>query len=358
MAESPLAAAAADPVISIGGNTNNYGPGTAALQAAQRALGPGVGRYPGNRKALVDAIAARLEVKPENVLLGVGSTYVVCGSVIAFTSPTRPVLQAEPTFEDPHLVAAAVKAPVKSIRLDKDLRHDLDAMAAAAKGAGLVYVCNPNNPTATIVSEKAMTAFVEKVLASSPDTAILIDEAYQDFVVDPSFASAVPLAVKHERVVVTRTFSKVHGMAGLRIGYGIGTPATLKAIDAHRNKLDYHPADMNAVSAAAAIAAINDSANIARQRDLNRKAIEMTVRTFKAAGCRVTDSQANFIFADVQRPTKEFRDACAQLGVRIGRDFPPLTTYARISMGTLEEMQRANEVFRQVLGASRPTAGL
>jgi histidinol-phosphate aminotransferase len=167
----------------------------------------------------------------------------------------------------------------------------------------------------------------------------------------------VPLAIERERVLVTRTFSKIHGMAGLRVGYAIGSPATLKAVDAYRSLLDPRNQSLNVVSVAAAIAAIKDVVNIDRQRALNRKALELTVRTFKAAGCTVSDSQTNFIFADVRRPAKQFRDACAQHGVHIGRDFPPLSTYARVTMGTFEEMQRANETFRQLLGSAPRTAG-
>jgi histidinol-phosphate aminotransferase len=345
-------------VISIGGNTNNYGPGQAALAAVRDLIGPIVGRYPGNRRELAAALALRYGVKTENVLLGVGSTEIVRGAVIAFTSPSRHLVVASPTWEDPGIVAVQNKARVKAVPVDPALKVDLDAMVEAAEGAGLVYLCNPNNPTATVHPAKSIISFVERVLAKSPQTTILIDEAYQDFVIDPSHATAVPLSMQHERVLVTRTMSKAHGMAGLRLGYGIGHPMTLEAVGAYRSLLlreNERNQSINWLSAAAAIASIKDPANIERQRALNRKAIELTVSTFKAAGCHVGDPQANFIFADVHRPAKDFRAACAEQGVMIGRDFPPLVTYARISMGTFDEMQRANEVFRTVLG-SAPTA--
>jgi len=347
--------AADNPVISIGGNTNNYGPGPAALDAIRKLVSPTLGRYPGNKRDLAAAIASYLGVKPENVLLGVGSTEIVRGAVVAFTSPTRPLVVPLPTWEDPGVVARSRKTPVKEVRVDADLKLNLDGMAEAAKGSGFVFLCNPNNPTSTIHPAKAITAFVERVLASSPDTTILIDEAYQDFVVDSSHATAVPLAIQHERVIVTRTLSKAHGMAGLRIGYGIGHPATLKAVDAYRSLLDERNQSMNWLSAAAAIASLKDPAHIDQQRVLNRKAIDLTMATFKAAGCHMGDAQSNFVFVDVHRPAKQFREACAQRGIMIGRDFPPLTTYARISMGTFDEMQRANEVFRSVLAAPPTT---
>ena len=336
-------------LIKIASNENAYGPGPAALEAARGVLGPASGRYPMNVPDLAAAIARHFSVDPKNVLIGTGSTEVISAAVHTFTSPTRALVAAMPTWEDPGRTARSLKAPVRDIAVDGDLRVDIAATAAAAKGAGLVFFCNPNNPTGTVHSKATVTKFVEDVLAASPQTTILLDEAYYDFVVDPSYATGVPLAMKYPRVIVTRTFSKVHGMAGLRVGYAIGHPDTLKKMEAYKS------GDMNVVSAAAAAASIKDTAHIAKQRDQIRASLEETMRTFKDAGCRVTDSQANFILADVKRPTKEFRDACEKQGVMIGRDFPPLATWARISIGTTEEMRLANEVFKKILGSARTT---
>ena len=344
------AAAQARRAIKISSNENAYGPGAAALDAARSVLSPVSGRYPTNVPDLAAAIAKHFGVEPQNVLLGTGSGEVIEAAVAAFTSPTRPLVSALPTWESPARTARRIKAGVKDIRVDADLKLDLAATAAAAKGAGLVFFCNPNNPTGTVHSKAAVTKFVEGVLAASPQTTILLDEAYYDFVVDPSYATAVPLAMKYPRVIVTRTFSKVHGMAGLRVGYAIAHPDTLKAIEPHKT------GDLNVLSAAAAAASILDTAHIAKQRDQNRTTLEATVRTFKDAGCRVSDSQTNFIFADVKRPAKESRDACERMGVTIGRDFPPLTNWARISIGTSDEMRVANDVFKKVLAGTETTA--
>ena len=138
-------------------------------------------------------------------------------------------------------------------------------------------------------------------------------------------------------------------MAGLRVGYAIGHPDTLKAIEPHKT------GDLNVVSAAAAAASIQDAAHIAKQRDQIRASLESTARTFKEAGCTVSDSQANFILVDVKRPAKEFRQACERMGVFVGRDFPPLTNWARVSIGTADEMRVANDVFKKVLAAPTST---
>ena len=353
--ESPAAGVAqpgaqARRAIKIGSNENAYGPGPAAVDAARSMLGATTGRYPANVPELTAAIARQFGVEPQNVLIGTGSGEVIEAAVKAFTSANRPLVSAMPTWESPARTARQIKAAVRDIAVDRDLKLDLAATTAAAKGAGLVFFCNPNNPTGTVHSKSAVTKFVEDVLAASPTTTILLDEAYFDFVVDSSYATGVPLAMKYPRVIVTRTFSKVHGMAGLRVGYAIGHSDTLKAIEPHKT------GELNVVSAAAAGASIQDTSHIAKQRDQIRATLETTVRTFKEAGCRVSDSQANFIFADVKRPAKEFREACERMGVLIGRDFPPLTNWARVSIGTADEMRVANDVFKKVLAAPAATA--
>jgi histidinol-phosphate aminotransferase len=336
--------------IHIDSNENAYGPGAAALEAARGVLGPVAGRYPSNERDLQAAIAKYLGVEPKNILIGTGSTEVIEAAVLAFTSASRHLVAPLPTWENPARKARTMKAAVKDIPVDGDLKLDVPAMTAASAGAGLIFFCNPNNPTGTVHSRATVTKFVEDVLATSPRTTILLDEAYYDFVVDPSYGTGVPLAMKYPRVIVTRTFSKVHGMAGLRVGYAVGHPDTLKSIAAHKT------GDLNVLSAAAATASIQDAAHLAKQRDQIRGSLEATMKTFKDAGCRVTDSQANFVLADVKRPAKEFREACARMGVHVGRDFPPLSNWARVSIGTVDEMRAANEVFRKVLAAAPTTA--
>jgi histidinol-phosphate aminotransferase len=187
--------------------------------------------------------------------------------------------------------------------------------------------------------------FVKTVNKTSPDTVILVDEAYHHYVEDPSYATALPLALENPRVLVCRTFSKIYGMAGLRIGYAVGRPETLKALRRHRL-----PNSVNVLGAAAAIAALDQKDHLARQRKLNHDVREMTRRAFESLGLKVGVSEANFIMADIRRDSKQFQDSCRTLGILVGRPFPPLMTHARISIGTESEMQRAIEVFKKVLG--------
>ena len=342
--------------IRISSNENPLGPGKAALEAILGQF-PEAGRYPFNSTpndgALTAAIAAKFRIKPENIVLGAGSQEILKNAVRAFTTPERGLVTASPTFENCPGIARRLGHPVAELKVDSAFRLDLEPMIAASRGAGLVFFNNPNNPTATVHGGSAVADFVTRVRQSSPETVILIDEAYHDYVTDPSYSSAVPLALETPNVFVTRTFSKAFGMAGMRIGYAIGRANTIAPLE--RLKMPYN---VSVFGIAAAIAGLADPAHIAAERARNTKVRGFTIKALDALGCRSTDSQANFIFSDVGRSAKEFRDACAKQGVIVGRDFPPFEkSHVRISIGTMEEMQRAIAVFRSVLRPSSTSTG-
>jgi len=314
---------------------------------------PEANRYPFNSTpsdtALTAAIAAKFKIKPENIVLGGGSQELLKNAVRAFTSPARGLVTGSPSFENCPGTAKKLGRPIAEIKVDSAFRLDLDAMIAAAKGAGLVFFNNPNNPTATVHGARSVADFVARIRQSSPETVILIDEAYHDYVTDPSYRSAVPLALETPNVFVTRTFSKAYGMAGMRVGYAIGRAETMKPLE----KLKM-PFNISVFGVAAAIAALNDQKHIDAERDRNTRVRAFTLKALGEVGCKTADSQGNFLFVDVGRPAKEFRDACAKQGVVIGRDFPPFEkTHVRISIGTMEEMEKAVAVFK---GALRPVS--
>ncbi|HLG05885.1 MAG TPA: aminotransferase class I/II-fold pyridoxal phosphate-dependent enzyme, partial [Gemmatimonadales bacterium] len=210
--------AAAPGVIRIDSNENPNGPGDRVLAEIRKHLDES-NRYPvRSEDDLRDAIAAVHGIRPEQVILGTGSGELLRAAVSAFTSRERGLVSPEPTFELPANWARFIGAPVVAPRVDREMRFDLDAMAAQGRGAGLAYLCNPNNPTATVHSRGDVGSYVELVNRNSPETTVLIDEAYFEYVDAPDYATAVPAALANPRVVVTRTFSKVFGMAGLRIG--------------------------------------------------------------------------------------------------------------------------------------------
>ena len=337
-----------DPIIKISSNENARGPGAKAMQALHQTISPRAGRGypPDHTNELVTTIAERYDVERDNVVVGTGSGAILAAATRAFCSPTKPLVTAAPTYGTPDQTARRIGAPIKMVPVDRSLGLDIDAMAAAASGAGMVFFCNPNNPTGTVHSASAVEGFVRRVMRNSPDTKILIDEAYIDYTFDSTVRTAAPLTQEFPNVFITRSFSKAHGMAGLRVGYAIGQRETLNAISSAWNL-----GSMNTLSAAAAIASITDPGHIADERQENARIREFTLSAFRDMGFTAPDSHTNHIFIDLGRPASEFRAACLEQNVRVGRDFPPMEqTHSRISLGTMVEMETAVQVFRNVLG--------
>ncbi len=334
-------------MVRLDSNENPNGPGARAIAAITEHFA-GSNRYPVKEPQDLIAIIAKLHgVAPTNVILGCGSGELLRAAVYAFTSPTKGIVAPEPTFEAPGNFAKFLNHPVISPKVDAKLRIDLDAMADGAKGAGLVYLCNPNNPTATVHGKSDVAAHVEKVNRASPETTILIDEAYHEYVEDKSYATAIPMALTNPRVVVTRTFSKVFGMAGLRAGYAIGQADTLKKMTPW-----LLGSNVNQLALAAAATTVGDAAHIAAEVRKNAEARALTRKFFESAGYTVHAAEANFLMVDIHRDPKAFKLECAKQKVAIGRAFPPLPTHARVSIGTLPEMKKAIAVFRTALAVS------
>ena len=220
-------------VLRLGSNENATGLGPAARAAFLAAVDE-ANRYPGGVwSTLVDALTSHHRVDRSWIHVTPGSGALLSAATLAFTSASRSLVTAAPTFEAPTRTARATGATVHAVPVTADGRLDLDAMLAKAAGAGLVFVCNPNNPTGGSVPGTALAAFVERLKTVAPEARVLVDEAYFEYADEPGYATAVPLAVADRRVLVTRTFSKVFGMAGLRVGYAIAHPDTLAALEAH-----------------------------------------------------------------------------------------------------------------------------
>jgi histidinol-phosphate aminotransferase len=345
--------------IRISSNENPLGPGKAAIDAILGKF-PEANRYPFNSTPLdadLEILIAKLNnAKRENVVLGVGSQEILKNSARVFLSPTKHLVIPSPTYGDPAGFAQNVlKVTVKSAPVDpKTLKTDLSALLPLVKGAGMVYLCNPNNPTATVTGLDAAKNFVAEVHKVSPTTAILFDEAYCDYSDPAQFSTAIPFALMTPNVIVARTFSKAYGMAGVRIGYAIGQAETIRKMARYRM-----PYNVNTFGVAAAVASLKDPEHIKQESARNKQVREFTIKALKDLGYESTDSQTNFIFTDIGRTmtAAAFRDACAKDGIMVGRDFPPLEKqWARISIGTMDEMQKATEVFRKVLRPAATTA--
>ena len=332
--------------IRISSNENPVGPGPAAFEALVEALDEG---YPTNARPgigdLISTIASKWGAERQHITIGTGSGEILENATKAFTGPNRALVTADPSYLQAVGVALQWGYPIKTVPLDANLRLDLTALASAAKGTGMVFMCNPNNPSSTVVGASDVEAFVAEVRRVSPETYILIDEAYGDYVTDQNFKTAIPLALRTPNVFVARTFSKAYGMAGLRLGYAVGHADTIGILSRWT-----HVFNTNNFSNAAAVASLNDPDNLAQEVARNTEARDYTRKFVTDAGYESADSQTNFLFVNLGRPASEFRAACAEHNVLVGRDFPPMEkTHCRISIGTMDEMRRATEVFKQVL---------
>ena len=334
--------------VDLSSNENPYGPCPAALEAMTRSQAVAC-RYPdGPERATTEAIARLHGVSPERVVLGAGSSEVLRLCDATFLGPGRTVLAAEPTFEAVLHYAKVTTAEPVTVPLTADFRHDLAAMARACdERTGLVYVCNPNNPTGTIVAGDELLAFMEKVPATAT---VVVDEAYHHFVEAPAYRSALELVDRFPNLVVARTFSKVYGLAGMRLGYGITSKANAEALRAHASW-----SNVNTAVLAAAQASLADDGLVARQRAKLNGARRWLVAELERDGRRTIPSETNFVMIDAGGDVKPLIEALAARGVRVGRRFAALPTWLRVTIGTPEEMQAFLQAFRAVAPA-RPAA--
>ncbi len=329
-------------------NENPLGPPPPAMAAIRDGFA-GAGRYPSNVQPsmsdLTSACADRLGCAPANIVLGAGSGELLKRIAQAYCNPNRHLVTATPTYLSTSGVARYLGADVRAMPLTSTGQLDLDAMADAAPGAGLIFVCNPNNPTGTVCSGSDLRAFMRTIQRTAPEAVIHFDEAYHEYVTNPSYETMVEAATEMPNVVVTRTFSKLFGLAGMRIGYGVASGPTIEKLQSLALTMN-----ISVPSVAGAYAAMSIPGFEPREKERNTEARSYTIEFFNQLGHEVFDSNTNFIFVNIDRPAAEFRSACREHGVGVGRDFPPMEkTHARISIVTMDEMHRACAVFEEVL---------
>ena len=330
--------------VRIDSNENPYGPSSKALEAMSRSQRVSA-RYPDALEDEVGTALARLHgVSPEQVILGCGSGEVLKMADMAFLGADKKVVAAEPTFEAVLAFARVTRAEPVKVPLTADFRHDLQAMASACDAStGLVYLCNPNNPTGTVVSRKEMGAFVQKVPKSA---LILVDEAYFHFVEDPKYASALELLSSHPNVLVVRTFSKIYGLAGMRLGYGVGSKETVTAMRPHRIW-----SNANAAVLEAALASLADPALVPQCRHAMNQTRKWLGEEMAKDGRATIPSQANFVMIQIGSDVEPVIAALRERNILVGRKFPSLPTWLRVSIGTDEEMRQFVSGLRTVAPA-------
>ncbi len=339
------------PSIILSSNENPLGCHKDVLAAVRGAFGE-AGRYPfATAEEVSQLIAKKYGVKRENVLLGSGSTQILRTATHVFTTKTAGLVAPAPAYEECADYARLMGHPLTAVKLTDKLYMDLDAMQAAAKGSGLVFYCNPNNPVATAISGSDTKAYIAALMKASPTTTVLVDEAYYEYATMSSYETMIPLALENPRVVVARTFSKCYGMAGLRLGFAIAHKDTIAKMAAWDGVGNISILALQGAKAALALPPLF----LEDEKKRNAEARGFTQKWFTDHGYEPTDSQTNFMFVNIKRPARGFRAACLAEGVAVARDFPPYEkTHCRISVGTLAEMQKAVQVFDKVL--AKPAA--
>ncbi len=324
------AVAVSEPIL-LNSNENPYGP-FPSVQAAMEAALRKANRYPDHQyRELVNRIASYNNVAPEQVILGIGSTEILKMAADAFTAPDRPLILADPTFEAIAWYAEKNHAPRSSRSpLTSDYAHDLEAMVAKAPKAGaLIYLCNPNNPTASLTPASKIESFVNGL---PPNVTVLIDEAYHHFAMGaPQYRSF--LDGKNPRVIVARTFSKVYALAGMRLGYAVSAAETVKQLRSYQT----HD-NVNIAAASCGTVALNDDQAMRAAVARNAADRDAFSRQAQSRGLKVIPSYANFAMFDAGHPVKQVIAYFEQQNIRIGRPFPPMDTFVRLTFGKPEEM--------------------
>ncbi|MEY2932567.1 MAG: Histidinol-phosphate transaminase [Pseudomonadota bacterium] len=321
-------------------NENPLGPSPMVISAAQAELGR-IHRYPeAQASSLRQSLADHLRVSEDEVVVGNGASDLLELLVGTFCSGTQRAVFAEPSFVVYRLACLAHGVPFTEVALDGYV-HDLSAMArAVSPGTRLVFIANPNNPTGTHVGRKALSAF----LAAMPrEVMVVLDEAYAEYADAPDFPDGLELRREHPNVVVVRTFSKIHGLAGLRLGYAVMQRELAEYV--HRVRA---PFSVSSVARAAGLAALRDRDHVERSRALNRSERAFLQQRLSGLGLRVVPSQANFLLVDMARPALGVYEALLAQGVVV-RALSALRTMLRISVGTRAENERCVTALQAVL---------
>lgn len=327
--------------VRLNSNENPLGISPAAREAVVEAITI-ANRYPSDQLAeLVARLASAHEVAENQVVVGTGSAEVLQMVVQAYAAPRAKLVMADPTYEAVTNYQRTEAYELVKVPLTANYEHDLDRMREAAESSGhpaLVYLCNPNNPTATITPSAAIDAWI----ADAPEHVFFLsDEAYIEYVEDDRMWSSLPWIHEKRNVVVVKTFSKIYGMAGLRLGYGIAHPDTAARLTdfASRN-------NANQIAIAAAGASFRDQQLITKSREVNQQSREMVEATLDELGLERMPTQANFLMHRINGDLATYRGRMAEAGFLVGRDFPPKLDWNRLSFGLPEDMGRFCETLR------------
>ena len=329
-------------VVRLSSNENPYGPSPAALKAMTAAFAL-AWKYPDETQDdLVEALAKLNQVTKENILAGAGSGEILKVAVAAFTGPEKKLVVGDPTFEACVGHSKASGAEAVKVKLNATYGHDLPKMLDVQK-AGLHYVCNPNNPTASITPKAELRAYLAKV---PRETMVLVDEAYHHFVESADYESVIPLVKEYPNLIVARTFSKIYGMAGLRCGYCV---AQADKIELMRAQQSWDSVSIMAIVAARA--SLDDAPQVTNGLKNNSETRKYVCGELDKMKFTYIPSQANFMMIDMRRDVKPLIAGFKDKKVQVGRLFPPLPNFMRVTIGTKPQMERFLAAFKEVTAA-------
>ncbi|MBI3983004.1 MAG: aminotransferase class I/II-fold pyridoxal phosphate-dependent enzyme [Gemmatimonadetes bacterium] len=331
----------ADGPIRLSSNENPLGLSAAARSAIIEALGD-ANRYPGTpRGPVIEALAAKHGVTPNHIVLGNGSSEVLQMATQCAGGREVMVIVADPTFEDVPGYARDIGLRVEKVPLRPDWSHDLDRMRELTRdaiGPVLVYICNPNNPTGTLTASRDLDAWI----AEAPERVLFaVDEAYFEFVNDPSYWSAQKWIGTHRNVLVIRTFSKIYAMAGLRLGYAIAHPDAAARLSSYASGNN-----ANYLALVAASASLTDQAFAQKSLETNRTAMRVAHRCLTELSLEYLPSHTNFLMHRIQGDLATYNRRMREKNIQVGRAFPPMLGHSRVSIGLPEEMEAWAEALR------------
>jgi histidinol-phosphate aminotransferase len=333
----------------LANNENNWGIPEPVMDAMEGAW-KYAGRYGYPDPGINDAIAEYDGIKPENIMLGAGSGEILSVVGVTFLQGGKKVLGVTPSYMSVYSHATNLKSEAIMMPLTKDHRQDIGQMIDIANKRqneiGFVYLVNPNNPTGVIVTKDEVKQLIEGIPAGMP---VLLDEAYHHYVDDPAYATGMPYVTQGRPVIVARTFSKIAGMAALRIGYAAATPEILQKMR------PYSTGSVNVLARYGAVATLKNPKTMAEVKQKTKDLREKTSTELRDLGYEVIPSQTNFFMVGLRREVQPVIAAFREEGVLVGRPFPPMTQHLRVSIGTAEEMDRFMVAFKKVMARPATT---
>ena len=336
-----------DKMAKLANNENPYGPPESVLKAMNDAW-KYANRYGYPDGNIRQVIAEHHGVKPENILLSAGSGEILKVIDTTYLPAHKFFVGSDPTYDSMYNYVTQTKGQALRIPLRKDYTADIDGMIHAAKqharDVGVVYLCNPNNPTGNIIPKDQ----VKKLLDSVPeDMTVFIDEAYHHFVDNPNYESSIKYVLEGRRVIVARTFSKIAALAGMRLGFAIASPEMIA---------EMQPQMIGSISSVVkwgGVAALKDAANEAKVKAITKQLRERTMGEMASYGYETIPSDANFFMVNMKTDVAPLGQKFAEKYVLVGRKFPPMDNWLRVSVGSDDEMKRFMAAFKEIMPAGK-----